>query len=70
MITGSFQLTAEELEAKFGLMAQTTQCCASGTCDVTVRGCHVAADAGLPPIEYLPDGLDLNSLLAQVGAIV
>lgn len=38
MVTGSHELNIQELQEKWGLMAATSTCCASGTRDEPVMG--------------------------------
>lgn len=68
MVTGGFQLTSEELESKFGLALDTTQCCASGTCDVST-GIGTATPVGFAAIDLTLDGADVDALVAVFGTI-
>ena len=64
MITGNHELSVKELEEKLGLLAHTSQCCASGT--------HASAlpqDLSLPTISWENDSRDPVALKAKYGPL-
>jgi hypothetical protein len=71
MVTGKHELNIEELEDKFGLMAASSKCCASGTCDAPTIGGYVGGDVDgdNKAINYEDDDTDAEILMSQYGPL-
>lgn len=62
-VTGSFELNVKELEDNLGIMAHSSQCCASGTCEVNGR-CKMTT------ITLCRDNRDPLKLIENYGPLI
>lgn len=72
MVTGKHELNIDELEDNFGLMAASSHCCGSGTCDAPTIGGYVGGEVDSEnnkEIDYEEDDTDAEVLMNQYGPL-
>lgn len=63
-VTGAHQLRLADLVGRLGLMADSSQCCATGTCPVMLNG------ASGPEILETRDRIDAQDLQSKFGRLM